>query len=243
MALHRSRGIGGVIDGVSISTSQHRRRIRMDASAVADYLKKNPAFFEDYADVVAQIFVPHPHGGHAIPIAERQILSLRDRARDLEHRLRELIRNGTENDEIGEKLHRSTLALFAAPDLETTLAVLSHSLKEDFAVPQVAIRLWTEAPRENELPEFAATSDTVREYAERLRAPYCGSEAAAESRQWFNVEADAKSFAYLPLRTEQTFGILALASGDARRFHADIGTVYLLRLAELASVAIARFFR
>jgi len=214
----------------------------MDASAVADYLKKNPAFFEDYADVVAQIFVPHPHGGHAIPIAERQILSLRDRARDLEHRLRELIRNGTENDEIGEKLHRSTLALFAAPDLETTLAVLSHSLKEDFAVPQVAIRLWTEAPRENELPEFAATSDAVREYAERLRAPYCGSEAAAESRQWFNVEADAKSFAYLPLRTmERTIGILALGSPDPARFTADMGTHFLMRLAEVASVAIARY--
>jgi uncharacterized protein YigA (DUF484 family) len=43
------------------------------------------------------------------------------------------------------------------------------------------------------------------------------------------------------LRTEKTFGLLALASGDARRFHAGIGTVYLLRLAELASVAIARF--
>ena len=52
----------------------------MDASAVAEYLKRNPRFFEDYADVVAQIFVPHPHGGHAIPIAERQILALRDRA-------------------------------------------------------------------------------------------------------------------------------------------------------------------
>jgi len=58
------------------------------------------------------------------------------------------------------------------------------------------------------------------------------------------VDADWSTVAaYLPLRTEQTFGILALASGDARRFHADIGTVYLLRLAELASVAIARFFR
>ena len=89
----------------------------MDASAVADYLKKNPAFFEDYADVVAQIFVPHPHGGHAIPIAERQILALRDRAREFEQRLRELIRHGTENDDIGEKLHRSTLALFAAQDV------------------------------------------------------------------------------------------------------------------------------
>lgn len=213
----------------------------MDASAVADYLKKNPAFFEDYADVVAQIFVPHPHGGHAIPIAERQILALRDRAQDLEQRLRELIRHGTENDEIGEKLHRSTLALFAAPDLETTLAVLAHSLKEDFAVPDVAIRLWGDAPRDAALPEFAATSDDVREYADRLRAPYCGPDAAFETREWFDAEADAKSFAYLPLRTQKTFGVLALASGDARRFHAGIGTVYLLRLAELASVAIARF--
>ena len=144
----------------------------MEASAIAEYLKKNPAFFEDYADVLAQIFVPHPHGGHAIPIAERQMLALRDRAYELEQKLRELIRHGTENDEIGEKLHRSTLALFAAPDLETTLAVLSHSLKEDFGVPQVAIRLWMDAvPRDVPLQEAAPTSEAMREYAERLRAP------------------------------------------------------------------------
>jgi uncharacterized protein len=213
----------------------------MDASAVADYLKKNPAFFEDYADVVAQIFVPHPHGGHAIPIAERQMLALRDRAYELEQKLHELIRHGTENDAIGEKLHRSTLALFAAPDLETTLAVLSHTLKEDFGVPQVATRLWSDVPPDVQLAEFASTSEGVREYADRLRAPYCGPEAALESHEWFGVEVAPKSFAYLPLRTQTTFGMLALASDDAYRFHAGMGTVYLLRLAELASVAIARF--
>ena len=213
----------------------------MDASAVADYLKKNPTFFEDYADVVAQIFVPHPHGGHAIPIAERQMLALRDRAYELEQRLRELIRHGTENDEIGEKLHRSTLALFAAPDLETTLAVLSHSLREDFGVPQVATRLWARDDAVAQLPEFGSTSESLRDYADRLRAPYCGPDAAAESREWFEHADPQKSFAYLPLRTNATFGMLALASDDAHRFHAGMGTVYLLRLAELASVAIARF--
>lgn len=213
----------------------------MEASAVAEYLKNNPAFFEDYADVVAQIFVPHPHGGHAIPIAERQMLALRDRAYELEQKLRELIRNGSENDEIGEKLHRSTLALFAAQDLETTLAVLSHSLREDFGVPHVATRLWSASPTDATLPEFAASSDAMREYADRLRAPYCGPEAALESREWFDGGASQQSFAYLPLRTEKTFGVLALASDDAHRFHAGMGTVYLLRLAELASVAIARF--
>lgn len=213
----------------------------MDANAVAEYLKRNPSFFEDYADVVAQIFVPHPHGGHAIPIAERQMLALRDKTYDLDQKLSELIRHGTENDVIGEKLHRSTLALFAAPDLETTLAVLSHSLKEDFGVPQVAMRLWADVPGAPALPQLATTSAEMREYADRLRAPYCGPEAALESRQWFGGGEAPQSFAYLPLRTDTTFGVLALASEDAHRFHAAMGTVYLLRLAELASVAIARF--
>jgi len=213
----------------------------MDASSVAEYLKKNPAFFEDYADVVAQIFVPHPHGGHAIPIAERQMLALRDKVYDLEQKLRELIANGTENDRIGEKLHRSTLALFAAQDLETTLAVLSHTLKEDFGVPLVAMRLWPAEPSAAWLPELAATSAEMRDYADRLRGPYCGSEPALESREWFGADVPAQSFAYLPLRMDKTFGVLALASGDPQRFPADMGTVYLLRLAELASVAIARF--
>ena len=86
----------------------------MDANDVALYLKENPSFFEDYADVIAEIFVPHPHGGHAIPIAERQIVMLREKNGELEGRLREIIRYGGENDHISEKLHRSTLALIAA---------------------------------------------------------------------------------------------------------------------------------
>ena len=36
-------------------------------------------------------------------------------------------------------------------------------------------------------------------------------------------------------------GLLALASPDAGRFRAGVGTVYLVRLAELASMATARY--
>jgi uncharacterized protein YigA (DUF484 family) len=211
------------------------------ANEVAEYLQKNPRFFEDYADVIAGIFVPHPHGGHAIPIAERQILTLREKNIELEAKFRELVAYGTENDQIGEKLHRSTLALFAAPDLETTLAVLYHSLKEDFAVPQVAARLWGKVPEQSYLPELAATSTEIREYADQLGQPYCGPAAAFESREWFEDGDALQSFAFMPLRTAQTFGLLALGSPDAQRFHAGMGTLYQTRLAELASVATARF--
>src|SRR5262245_26718778 len=135
----------------------------MDAKEVALYLKENPSFFGDYADFLAEIFVPHPHGGHAIPIAERQIVSLREKNNELENRLQELIRFGGENDQISERLHRSTLALIAAPDLESTLNVLYHSLKEDFGVAHVSCRLWGKVPEQSYLPELAAASQELRE--------------------------------------------------------------------------------
>ena len=213
----------------------------MDASEIADYLKENPEFFEQYADLLAEIFVPHPHGGRAIPIAERQIVTLREKNAQLETKLQELIQFGTENDATSEKLHRSTLALFAAADLETTLGVLYHSLRDDFRVPQVALRLWGRVPEQSYLPELAAASQELRDYAAGLAEPYCGTQAPFESRDWFDAKATLRSFAFLPLRTHHTFGLLGLASETPGRFYAGMGTIYLTRLAELASVATARF--
>jgi uncharacterized protein YigA (DUF484 family) len=213
----------------------------MEARDVAQYLRDHPQFFEDFADEVAEVYVPHPHGGHAIPIAERQILTLREKNAELAGKLAELVRFGAENDATSERLHRSTLALFSAPDLESTLAVLTHSLREDFAVPHVAVRLWGKVPEQSYLPELAATSVEVREYADRLDAPATGPQSIAETDEWFEGGERPASFAFLPLRTAATFGLLALASPDPQRFHAGIGTVYLSRLAELASIAIARY--
>jgi len=214
---------------------------RMDANDVAVYLKDNPGFFEEFADVIAEIFVPHPHGGHAIPIAERQIVTLREKNTELEGKLREFMRFGADNDQISEKVHRSTLALIAAPDLETTLAVLYHSLKEDFGVPHVASRLWGKVPEQSYLPELAATSRELREYADALGQPYCGPSAPFESRDWFDDGEAMQSFAFLPLRTAYTFGLLGLGDEDAERFHPGMGTMYLTRLAELASVSTSRY--
>jgi hypothetical protein len=215
--------------------------ITNEARDTAQYLKDHPEFFEDFADEIAEIYVPHPHGGHAIPIAERQILTLREKNAELAGKLAELVRFGAENDATAERLHRSTLALFAAPDLETTLAVLTHSLREDFVVPHVATRLWGRVPEQSYLPELAATSAEVREYVARLESPATGPAAVAESADWFETAERPATFAFLPLRTAVTFGVLALASPDPRRFHEGIGTVYLTRLGELASLAIARY--
>jgi len=85
----------------------------MKADEIARYLQDHPKFFEEYADLLAQLYIPHPHGGRAISITERQILTLREKAKQLESKLGELIRFGEENDVIGEKVHRLAVGLAA----------------------------------------------------------------------------------------------------------------------------------
>jgi uncharacterized protein len=44
----------------------------------------------------------------------------------------------------------------------------------------------------------------------------------------------------IPLKRNEVFGLLVLASEDAARFYPEMGTLYLHRLAELTSVALMR---
>jgi len=209
----------------------------MTPDAVASYLKDHPEFFEEYADFLASVYIPHPHGGRAISISERQILTLRDKGRQLEEKLRELLQFGEENDAIGEKLHRLTLALVAARDLPGVLQRLEFHLREDFAVPHVAVRLWAAGAPAG----MAEASDESRQFTEGLAGPHCVGHAMLDTAGWFGAAAaQLKSFAYVPLRGEREQTQRALASEDPQRFYPEMGTLYVKRLGEVASAAISR---
>ena len=215
----------------------------MKPDEVAAYLKDHTEFFEHYAELLAEIYIPHPHGGRAIPITERQILTLRDKNRQLEGKLREVIQFGEENDAIGEKVHRLSLALLAAADIRAVLNTVYLNLREDFAVPHVAVRIWRGKSGAG-LPEFEPLSSAAREFAGSLAGPHCSAHAMVDSGGLFGeAGAHLRSFAYLPLRDSETFGVLALASEDAHRFYPEMGTLYLKRLGELVGGAVARHLR
>ena len=216
-----------------------------NADDVIRYLQANPGFFEEYAELLAQIYIPHPHGGRAIPIAERQILTLREKSRMLEGKLSELIEFGEENDAIGEKMHRLCLALLPAGNLQATLQALYYNLREDFAVPHAALRLWrADAGVGAGIgPEFAPVSAELRTYAAGLEHPVCGADANSEVLTWFGAAAgQLRSIGAISLHGSGNacIGILALASEDAKRFYPEMGTLYLKRLGELLSAALER---
>ena len=213
----------------------------MTPEAVANYLKQHPEFFEEHADFLSTIFIPHPHGGRAISISERQILTLREKSKQLEGKLRELIEFGEENDAISGKMHRLTLALIAARGAEAVIEALYFNLREDFAVPHTVLRLWPQSAHPHR-PEFGAVSSEAREFAESLDHPYCSAHAMVDTAAWFGeTAAHLRSFAYVALKGDKAFGLLAMASEDAQRFYPEMGTLYLKRLAGLAAAALLRY--
>ncbi|MFA6312148.1 MAG: DUF484 family protein [Sterolibacterium sp.] len=212
----------------------------LEANEVASYLKNHPEFFDHYAELLAQVHIPDPHGGRAISITERQLGSLRERNKQLEAKLTELIRYGEENDAISEKIHRLTVALIAAADYRTVVRTLYSHLGGAFAVPHVALRLWGLAANESaQQAEFSPTETATISLAKELKHPYCGPSAGIAALAWLG--GGVRSLALVPLkRDDETVGLLALGSEEAHRFYPEMGTLFLTRIGDIAAAALSR---
>jgi len=214
--------------------------MNMNANDVARYLRDNPDFLAQHHELFTQLTVPHPqHGGQAISLAERQLHALRDKIRLLEQKLAELIRFGEENDDVSAKVHRLAAALAAAGGADEARQALVSSLQEDFAVPYVALETWGLAG--GALDE-GRLGEQVRRQLDALRHPYCGAPEHMEVLACFGEAAPhVRSVALIPLRRRggAVFGVLALGSAEAERFYAEMGTLYLGRIGDLAAAAVS----
>ncbi len=202
----------------------------MNAEDVAQYLQDNPQFFDTYAGMLAEIAIPHPYGGRTVSLPERQMLTLREKNKGLEKKLREMLDFAQENDALQHKVHLFTLAMFGTHDLMGLQDTVAGSLREIFSVPHVALHIWKGLP----------PSAEVLAFSDEHKQPVCTHHAVHETLHWFGEAAPhLRSFAYLPLRAnEQSIGLLVLASEDAHRFYPEMGTVFLQRIAETVSSAL-----
>ena len=237
----------------------------MNAQDVADYLETHPEFFDEHATLFAALTVPHPHGGRAIPLAERQMMTLREKNKVLELKVAELMRFGQENDAIAEKLRRWTRMLLLQRSTRLLPETLTGSLAEIFAVPDVALTVWDAADDYADVAGAAAASPELIAHAATLIVPYCGAphgdsaaalalfrahrrllddiEPAHDAAPGADHHGDIRSIALIALRrgaAPAAFGLLALGSADAWRFHDGMGTDFLSRIGEISSAALTR---
>ena len=202
----------------------------MRAEDVAQYLTDNPRFFEAHLDTLARLILPHPHGGRTISLGERQLLAMREKNKELEKKLHDLLLFAKENDALQNKVHEFIVTLFAARDLATLQDLSPHLLSDIFSVPHSVLRLW----------QINAPSAEVLAFAEAQAHPVCLHHPAHDSGAWFAANAASlHSFAYLPLYAgSETVGMLVLASEDKQRFYPEMGTIFLQRIAEAVAAAL-----
>ena len=211
------------------------------AKDVAQYLKDHPDFFNQYAETLAQISIPDPHGGRAVSITERQFGALRDQVRRLESRLAELLRFGEENDVLSGKTHRLATSLMASTDAASVLLVLYAHLGGSFAIPHVAVRLW-DLPGDPDSLEFQPLGAAAKEFVSTQKRPYCGAGSGPDVEAWFGADgAHVRSVAIVALRNgDSTFGLLALGSEEPERFYPEMGTLYVTRIGDMVSHILRR---
>ena len=211
---------------------------QMTADDIARYLRTHPKFFDQHPDLLESIHVPHPYGGRAIPLAERQTVALREKLKNLEGRLAEIIKFAEENDAISEKVHRLSVALAGARDFPALVQSLYLHLREDFAVPHVVLRAWGKAVPAD-FPEAEAASAEQQRRAAAMATPQCGAAAGNPFLPWFGEAAEhVRSVALVPLGQGTAFGLLALGSEDPQRFFPEMGTLYLRRIGELCAAGV-----
>lgn len=219
-------------------------RETVTAEQVEDYLARYPAFFSDHLDLLEKMTVPHPSGA-AVSLVTKLIEVLRNKNRELQRKLNNLVEIARDNDNLSSHMHQLTLALLDASTLEETLAGLEYVLHEYFLVDFVALRIIKNEPTASIGNLFIAPDDHGLEYFRKTLTadrPKCGHPTHSQAKFLFGKAArEVLSCAIMPIRCGDAAGILAIGSRQEDRFHHSMGHLFLNRMSAIVGTRLKMF--
>jgi uncharacterized protein len=226
-----------------VSSDEQEKELSWE-EAVSRYLDDHPDFFLRHPQLLAKLSLRHDVNG-ATSLIERQVQVLRSENDSLRGQLRDLLAIARENDVLSARLHRFALAMSDSASLDDVFDNAYEMLRREFKVDAVAILCRGEGSATFARSEFvgddARLQNAIREHG--TGKPVCGARFDESLLKYlFGINAaEVQSAAIVGLGTRGTYGLLALGSHDARRFHTEMGTVYLAQLGDILMHSIARF--
>ena len=206
-----------------------------EAIQVADFLKANPEFLIRNPGILAFIKLPEQSTGNVASLHERQVQTMREKVKLLEHRVVEMTHAAVENQAIINNLQTITRSLLMVKHAADLPAVLIEQVKKQFMVPIVRLQLWNQV-------DVASEEDQA--LVSNMPSLYCGFAENAPTLSVFQGEEVApRSVVLIPLRVgvnPKSFGCLGFGSPDKDRFSPTLETDFLNTLAETACAALSR---
>jgi uncharacterized protein YigA (DUF484 family) len=224
--------------------NKEKRRVASPVSeeeeSIAAYLRDNPDFFDRHPQLLETLVVPHSCGG-AVSLVEYQVSVLRDQVHEMRRRMQSLANNARDNEALSQRLHQLTLSLVECTRLDEVLTNLYQAMCEDFKADYAAIRLFADPVSDGDqgLGEFVGKRSEALELFTQVLAsnkPICGHFKEGQLAFLFPENgAEIGSGALVPLGLNARFGVLAIGSRDAQRFHPGMGTIFLRQLGDIVS--------
>ena len=216
---------------------------KLGAHEVAAWLRRHPAFLQQFPDLALTLVVPRDNGPTA-SLASYQLDILREKNRELGKRLHELFGNAQENERLAVRTHQLTLALLKQDSAASTLRAMAAALAEDFHGDLVRIVGFHAVAGLEDADWFqylAADSARLDGFRDILAAgePVCGRLHPDKNALLYGVRADeVQSSALLALPGQ---GLVAVGSRDANRFFPGMGTLFLRMMGEALAAGLRRF--
>jgi len=232
--------------GEASTASERTGQQPMEDRQVAEYLRSHPEFFERHQDLLTDLRLPHPESGQAVSLVERQVGVLREQKQELKHRLKGVARNARNNEHLLERIQGLILALVDCRDLDGAITTLQHVLRREFHAEAVALRLFREGNGATPLRHYVSPeSEELQPFhgAISRREPVCGYLTPEQVRALFPDQAgEVVSGALVPLCEDDghCLGLLGVGSGDPKRFHPEMGTVFLQHLGAVVAAILRR---
>jgi uncharacterized protein YigA (DUF484 family) len=224
-------------------TMDYDKGEKLGAHEVAAWLRRHPAFLQQFPDLALTLVVPR-ESGPAASLASYQLEVLRDKNRELSRRLHELFANAQENERLAVRTHQLALALMKQGSAAATLRAMAASLAEDFQGDLV--RIVSFGPVDGAEPAdwlqvLAEGDPRLDGFRDILAAgePVCGRLHPDKNALLYGARADeVQSSALLAL---PGVGLVAVGSRDPNRFFPGMGTLFLRMMGEALATALQRF--
>jgi len=214
-----------------------------DAQEVLAYLARHPDFLLRHESILAELELPH-RTGSAVSLVERQVALLRQRNIDSRQRLARLLETARENDELFTKTRQLILAVLECDSIERLTHVLLTGIRRDFGVEHGRLLLIGEAEddRHGDGRIPLAVAESSLGGLLRQERPVAGPLRPQARAALFGERADeVHSAVVVSVGRTQPVAILALGSSDARRFHGEMGTMFMEFIGDVLQRLLPRF--
>ena len=214
---------------------------------VAHYLRTHSDFFMCHPKLIETLAIPH-ETGEAVSLVERQVAVLRNKNKELDRKLHQLITVARENEKVSRRLHALALKIVPVEGFDESLVGIRELLHADFPGTKVKIRLFDALPATDVQDCGPMETDLLRSrLVQDLFSSKRRGVAFLTKRQIeavFQPEEHGKpvrSAASVALKKTRHLGVLFLGSTDANRFHSGTGTLFLGNLGEIVSAKLLQF--